>query len=206
MKQENKIFANIEQYAKDNQVPIISKDTVEWLERFLQEKKPLNILEIGAAIGYSALVFARSCPNASIYTVERDKKRYNLALDFLEMYDEKQQIDLFYGDALSDEFLIHVEKNAPYDFIFIDAAKKQNAVFFDCFSVFLKQQGYLITDNMDFHGLSQKNDLSKLSKNLRPIVYAIQQYKNKLVENKNFQTYFMHVGDTLAISKKTKES
>ena len=122
------------------------------------------------------------------------------ALENIKKADKEKQIKLIYNDALN----INIE-DEEFDLIFIDAAKAQNIKFFQRFGLYLKSHGFIITDNLNFHGLVDK-DLEEIeSKNVRGIVRKIREFKEFLLENNDYETVFYDVGDGISVSEKIKE-
>lgn len=113
----------LEAYAKEHHVPIMEEAGIEVLLQMLSIQQAKNILEIGAAIGYSAIRMALELPDANIYTIERDGKRYEEAVNNIKDFEMENRIHVMHGDAL--ELSESVRVTAPYDAIFIDAAKGQ---------------------------------------------------------------------------------
>lgn len=113
----------LEAYAKEHHVPIMEEAGIEVLLQMLSIQQAKNILEIGAAIGYSAIRMALELPDANIYTIERDDKRYEEAVNNIKDFEMEKRIHVMHGDAL--ELSESVRVTAPYDAIFIDAAKGQ---------------------------------------------------------------------------------
>ena len=185
----------IEKYAKDNNIPIMQKDGIEFLEEFIKEKQIKKILEIGSAIGYSAIKMAKVDKDITVTTIERDEERYKQALKNIEKFDLNSQIKIILSDALE------IKIKDKYDMIFIDAAKAQNIKFFEKFQKNLNENGYIITDNLNFHGLTTDVESIK-SKNLKALVKKINNYKKYLKESKEYTTKFIEIGDGISITKK----
>lgn len=189
----------MEKYADEKGVPIMEKDGITFLTEFVKLNKVKNILEVGTAIGYSAILMALTDSDVKVTSIERDKERYIEAVKNVKKFDLDDRITLVLADAL--EF----NSDEEYDLIFIDAAKSQYIKFFEKFSKNLKEKGYVITDNINFHGLVD-SDKSKLTKNVRGLVTKIEKYINFLKDNKNFKTRFFEIGDGIAISRKKKNN
>lgn len=182
-------------YASQYDVPIIKRDSLVLITSFLKQRNPQRILEIGTAIGYSSICFASEL-DAIVDTIERDPKMIELAKENIRKADLQDKINIIEGDALEiDDSLL-----GEYDMIFIDAAKAQYIKFFDKYSKHLKNNGVIFTDNILFHGLVENND--NLSKNLRSLVKKINEYNNYLSNLEEYQTYYLEIGDGLAISYK----
>ncbi|MCL1950232.1 MAG: O-methyltransferase [Turicibacter sp.] len=186
-------------YAKDNGVPIIEEQGLELLLQLLRIKNPVDILEIGSAIGYSSLMMARHLPGVFVTTIERDEATYEKATGFLKGSAVGGQIALIKGDALEID-LAKLPKEA-YDVIFIDAAKAQYQKFFEKYEPILKEDGIIISDNLLFHGLVLEQD-GIASKNLRKLVQKISLYNEWLASHPHYDTLLLPIGDGIAISKK----
>ena len=160
----------IKQYAKDNNVPIMHDEGINYLTNFILKHNIETILEIGAAVGYSAIQMALVNKKIKIVSVERDEKRYLEALKNIKEFKLEDRIELIFCDALE------LKLDSKFDLIFLDAAKSQNIKFFNNFSRNLNDNGYVITDNMSFHGYVSK-ELSEIkSRNLRGLVRKIKEY------------------------------
>lgn len=186
----------IKEYAKENNVPIMMEDGIEFLTDYIKKNNIKNILEIGTAIGYSAIMMALVDKDIKITTIERDENRYQEALKNIEIFNLENQITPILKDAFE------VELTDEFDLIFIDAAKAQSIKFFEKFEVNLKQNGTVITDNLNFHGMVQKDEKEITSRNVRGIVRKTKAYIEFLKENKNYETTFYDIGDGISISIK----
>ena len=191
----NKELSLIEEYAKENYVPIMLKDGIEYLSNYIKENNIKNILEVGSAIGYSAIKMALVSEDITITTIEKDEDRYNMAVDNIHKFNLDKRINIILGDAKE------VELTDKYDLIFIDASKGNNIYFFEKFTDNLAQDGVIITDNLSFHGRVEDASLIT-SKNQLGIVKKIKTFIEYLDNNKEFTTTYVSVGDKIAISKK----
>jgi len=186
----------MEEYAINNNIPIMQKDGIEFLLKYIKENNIKNILEIGSAIGYSSIRMALVDEDIFVTTIERDEDRYNEAKKNIKQFNLENRINLIYKDALE------VEINDQFDLIFIDAAKAQNIKFFEKYKRNLKNNGTIITDNMYFHGLIFKEAKDIDSRNLRQLMRKLKNYHEFLKENKEYTTKFIDLGDGIAITKK----
>lgn len=191
--QEIKIM---KEYAKENNVPIMLDDGINFLTTFIIKHQIKNVLEIGTAIGYSAIMMALSSPNVKITSIERDRERYLEAVKNVKKFDLEDRITLIYNDAEL------VELKDQYDLIFIDAAKGKNRAFFEKFSKNLVKEGYIVTDNINFHGYVNKDESEIKTRNLRGLVRKIKEYITFLKNNSEFHTDFYEVGDGITVSKR----
>jgi len=191
-----KVINQIKDYAKENNVPIMSDSGIKYLIDFIRENNIMKILEIGTAIGYSAIMMCSVDSSITVTTIERDEKRYLEAIKNIKRMNMEDRIDLIYKDAFD------VNLSDKFDLIFIDAAKAQNTRFFEKFESNLNNDGIIITDNMNFHGLVYKDAEEIESRNLRQLVRKIKSYKVFLEKNDKYNTTFIDVGDGIAISRK----
>ena len=184
----------MEQYAKDYNVPIIEKDSIAFIMKFIKANDIQDILEIGSAIGYSAILMASVKDDIKITTIERDKTRYLQCLNNIKECGMENKIDVVFQDALETNL-----SGVSYDLIFIDAAKGQYTNYFEKYKYFLKPGGVIITDNLKFHGhVGNRENIA--SKNLRQLVGKIENYIDFLKDNEEFETKFYDVGDGLSVS------
>jgi len=188
------LIENIEKYAKENNIPIMQKDGILFLTNYIKENNIKSILEIGSAIGYSAIKMALINENIHITTIERDEERYKEALKNIKLFNLEKQISIILNDAFD------VNLNEKYDLIFIDAAKSQSIKFFEKFKFNLNDEGTIITDNINFHGLTYAEKIE--NRNTRQLVRKIREYIEFLKNNSEFNTLFVNDGDGISISKR----
>lgn len=185
---------DIENYAKENNIPIMQKDGIEFLTNYIKEHNVKKILEIGCAIGYSAIRMCLVRDDISVVTVERDESRYKEAIKNIKEFNLEKRINVIFDDAFN------VDLSDKFDLIFIDAAKSQYIKFFEKFKNNLLNNGVIVSDNLDFHGLVHK-DLNQIeSRNVRGIVRKLNNYIEFLNTNKEFKTDFYSIGDGIGIS------
>lgn len=194
----NGLIAEMEEYAHQNGVPIMEPAGIETMLQLLRIQQPEAILEVGTAIGYSALRMAFALPQTKIITLERDEERFKLAVDYIKRADMQQRIIQISGDALDLEE--EVAGHAPFDAIFIDAAKGQYKRFFEIYSRHLKPGGMIITDNVLFKGLVYNQEAE--SKRVRSLVKKIDEFNRWLAANEEYDTIILPIGDGVAVSKK----
>ncbi|SDN00268.1 O-methyltransferase [Sediminibacillus halophilus] len=188
--------AKLEAYAQAHRIPIMEPLGIQFLMQLIRIHKPAKILEIGTAIGYSALRMLEAYPAAQILTIERDEQRYQEAVNNIEAQDKQNQIQVILGDAL--EVVEQVNNNGRYDMLFIDAAKGQYQRFFEIYSKQLSQDAVIVSDNVLFRGMvasesDQKDRLNKLAGKVR-------SYNEWLVHHPDFYTTIIPVGDGIAVS------
>lgn len=189
----------MEQYAKEHHVPIMEKEGIEFLLKYIKEHSIHSILEIGTAIGYSAIRMCLVDPSITVTTIERDEERYQVALENITACNLQDRITVLLEDALT------VELETTFDFIFIDAAKSQYIKFFEKFEKNLKDHGVIISDNLNFHGMTHTTE-PILSRNVRGLVRKLNMYIDFLKENPKFDTTFFEIGDGVSVSIRKEEA
>jgi predicted O-methyltransferase YrrM len=187
----------MEQYAKQHDVPIMELLGIETLLSYVRLKSPKRILEVGTAIGYSAIRMALASMTSEIVSIERDEERYNIAKENVNVLNLYDRITLLLGDA--NELQSQVEHYAPYDFIFIDAAKGQYQNFFDHYSSMLSPDGIIITDNVLFRGyVADESGLE--SRRLRSLVKRIRSFNEYIMKHPDYYSSILPIGDGMMVS------
>lgn len=194
----NKTLIEIKEEALLNKVPIISDDGLQLLKLVINLSKAKKILEIGTAVGYSAINLALISKDIHIDTIERNESMYNKAISNISKMALDKQINVIYSDAL--EYNVD-SLTADYDLLFIDAAKAQYIKFFEKYEKLLKPQGIVVSDNLLFHNLVITSEKIE-SRNLRSLVAKIKNYNEWLSQNPQYQTIFLNIGDGMAVSEK----
>lgn len=185
----------IKQKALEEHIPIIMDDTLEVISKYLKEVKPKRILEIGAAVGYSAMCFSEYLEeNGEIDTIERDEERIKEAKMNFEKVGVKNKINLYEGDAVE----ILPKLTQKYDMVFIDAAKGKYPFFLKESLRMIKPNGIIFADNILYKGYVM-SDYNKHKQ--RTAVRNLREYIKEVSENPNLETEILEVGDGLAISK-----
>lgn len=192
------MIEQIEEYAKENKIPIMQKDGILYLCNFIKTNNIKTILEIGSAIGYSSIMMATVDKEIHVTTIEKDQVRYNIALKNIKEFNLQDRITIINDDALN------YKDNNHYDLIFIDASKGNNKNFFNMFENNLSSNGVIITDNLSFHGLVENKNLVK-TKNQQGIVNKIKNFLIFLENNNQFNTTYVNVGDKIAISRRVSD-
>lgn len=187
---------DLEDYASKNNIPIMMKDGIEFLLEYIRKNDIKSILEIGSAIGYSAIRMCLVDDNIKVTTIERDVNRYNEAINNIKSFDLENRINIILDDAFN------VELNDSYDLIFIDAAKSQYIKFFEKFKLNLNDNGVIVSDNLNFHGLTHTPLEEIESRNVKGLVRKLNEYIDFLTDNKEFNTKFYDIGDGISISCK----
>ena len=186
----------IKQDALERHIPIIMDDTLEVIEKELEKNKPEKILEIGAAVGYSAMCFSKYLKeNGRIDTIERDEERIKEAKENFKKVGVEDKIKLYEGDAVE----ILPTLNDKYDMVFIDAAKGKYPFFLGEALRMLKDDGVIFADNILYKGYVM-SDYNKHKQ--RTAVTHLRQYIKETTQNPNLDTKILEVGDGLAITRK----
>ena len=189
------MIEKIEKYASANGVPIMLPDGIDYLCDYIRKNNIKRILEVGTAIGYSAIRMALVDDDICITTIERDRERYDIAIQNIKNLNLDSRIDTIYGDAMD----VNIE--GKFDLIFIDASKGHSIDFFEKFSKNLKIDGVIVTDNLSFHGLVE-NEALAVTKNQKGLVKRIKRFIEYLNNNQEFSTVYVDVGDKLSISQR----
>ena len=198
---ESPVIEAIEQEALDTFVPIIRKETQSFLKVLLKIKKPLRILEVGTAVGFSAILMSEYMPEGGhITTIENYEKRIPIARENIRRAGKEDCITLIEGDAL--EVMASLEPG--YDFIFMDAAKGQYIHFLPEVLRLLKKGGLLVSDNVLQDGDIIESRFAVTRRN-RTIYSRMRDYLWQLKHMKEFETAVLTVGDGVTISTKLTE-
>lgn len=184
----------VKEKALENHIPIIMDDTLEVISNILKKVKPTRILEIGAAVGYSAMCFSEFLQeDGCIDTIERDSERIEEAKINFKNVGVENRIHLYEGDAVE----ILPTLNNKYDVVFIDAAKGKYPFFLEQALRMLNPNGVIIADNVLYKGYVM-SDYNKHKQ--RTAVRNLREYIARVNEDANLDTEILEVGDGLAIS------
>ena len=184
----------IKQKALEEHIPIIMDDTLEVVDRILKEVQPKRILEIGTAVGYSAMCFSEYLQgDGKIDTIERDEERIAEAKVNIKNVGVEDKINIYEGDAVE----ILPTLNDKYDVVFIDAAKGKYPFFLKEALRMIKPTGVILADNILYKGYVM-SDYNKHKQ--RTAVRNLREYIKEVSENPNLETQILEVGDGLAIS------
>lgn len=185
----------IKQKALEDHIPIIMDDTLEVIEKELKENPPKRILEIGAAVGYSAMCFSEFlAQDGVIDTIERDEAKIQEAKENFKKVGVEDKIKLYEGDAID----ILPTLNEKYDMVFIDAAKGKYPFFLKEALRMINNNGIIFADNILYKGYVM-SDYNKHKQ--RTAVRNLREYIKEVSENPNLETEILEVGDGLAISR-----
>jgi len=191
-----KKLSEIKEKALKEHVPIIMDDTLEYIYKLYDKNRISNILEIGTAVGYSAICFTDFLKeDGFIDTIERDEQRVLEAKENIKKAEVEEKINIIYGDAVE----ILPSLNKKYDMIFIDAAKGKYPFFLKEALRMIKDDGIILADNILYKGyvMSDYNEHKQ-----RTAVRNLREYIREVTENPNLETEILEIGDGLAITKK----
>lgn len=196
--ENSEILEQIEQEALNDGVPIIRKEMQSFLKVLLQIKKPLRILEVGAAVGFSAILMSEYVPeDCRITTIENYEKRIPIARNNFKRAGKEEQITLIEGDAM--EVLQKLE--GPYDFVFMDAAKGQYIAYLPEVLRILSPEGILVSDNVLQNGEIMESRFV-VERRDRTIHSRMREYLYTLKHHESLETSIIPLGDGVALSIK----
>ncbi len=182
------------EYAKAHHVPIIMEDGLSFLESLIKKHQVKSVLEIGTAIGYSALAMASL--GCTVDTIEKDEAMFRLAEGFMHTYDIEKKVHLIHADALHYDGPLET-----YDLIFIDAAKAQYKKFFEKYTSYLNPKGIVVCDNLRFHDLKPEN----VNRHTKQLLKKIEAFKSFLKDHPTFETVFFDHGDGMSVSQRKEK-
>ncbi len=186
----------IKEKALEEHIPILMDETLAVMDKILKEKKSEKILEIGTAVGYSAICFSEYiCENGRIDTIEREEERVKQALENIKKAEVEEKIHILQGDAV--EILPTLKEK--YDVVFIDAAKGKYPFFLEQALRLLKEDGIIFADNILYKGYVM-GEYHKHKQ--RTAVRNLREYIKEVTDNPGLNTQILEVGDGLAISRK----
>lgn len=198
---ESAVIEAIEQEALRDRVPIIRKEMQSFLKVLLMIKRPMRILEVGAAVGFSSILMSEYMPEGGhITTIENYDKRIPIARANFKRAGKEEQIDLIEGDAL--EVMHGLE--GPYDLIFVDAAKGQYIHYLPEVIRLLGTDGVLVSDNVLQEGDIIESRFAVERRN-RTIHSRMREYLYELKHHGQLQTSIIPLGDGVALSVKRSD-
>lgn len=191
-------ISDIKAYAKENAVPIMQDAGIDFICDYIKNNDVHSVLEIGTAIGYSSIRFAKMRDDIKVTTIEIDMDRHIKAVQNVKDNGLDERITLLYGNAL------YTDIEEKFDLIFIDGPKAQYINFFEKYKNNLTENGVFISDNLSFHGMVEDLSLTHNYSTIK-LVKKIRKYIAFLKENTEFTTTFYTLGDGVAISRKNKQ-
>ncbi len=199
-KESTGILKKMELQAEREHIPIISKEVGQLLKILIGLKKPREILELGTATGYSALVMLKDAPYVEkLYTIERRADRVEEAKDYISQAGEADRIEIIKGDA---EAILKNWSN-PVDMIFMDAAKGHYESFFKLSQKILKPGGLMVCDNVLYQGMVANDDL--VIRRKKTIVQRLRRFLPKLVDLEGYEVAVLPIHDGIALIRKEDE-
>lgn len=196
---KDQILNQIKEDAVLNKVPIMKDDGLTFLLDYVREHESIrDILEIGTAVGYSAISLAKIRWDMRIDTLEIDESRYKQALENISLEKLDDRIHVYLGDAM------RFETNQIYDLIFVDAAKSQYRRYTEHFLRNTQIGSVFIYDNLGFHGIVDNPDLTDNRSTLQ-MTQKIKKFRDHLLQDPRFETiYYDEIGDGVAVAKRIK--
>ncbi|MCQ2591250.1 MAG: O-methyltransferase [Treponema sp.] len=191
-------ISDIKTYARKEAIPIMMDETQQFICNYIKENNVQSVLEIGSAIGYSAIQFAKAAENVHVTTIEIDIDRYIKAVQNIKDSGLQDRITIFHADALTAQI------EGQFDLIFIDAAKAQYIKFFEKYKENLSPNGVILSDNLSFHGMVEDLSLTH-NYSTKKLVKKIRKYIDFLKSNSQYTTEFYQCGDGISVSRKNKE-
>ena len=185
-------------FARQSWIPVILDDSLEYIENLLSKKSVKNILEIGTAIGYSAICFSKFLmDDGKIDTIEIDKQRIMLAKANIDMYKLNDKVNIIEGDALP----VLPKLNKKYDFIFIDGPKSHYIEYLPLCLKMLNDDGVIIADNVNYKGMVKGEE--KVKHKQRTAVTRLREFIDKVKNDEGLNNELVDIGDgILVITKK----
>ncbi len=186
-------------FNKDEYVPILRDESISFLFRLVQKLEPKNILEIGTYIGYSASIMLTASLNSKLETVEIKEENASLARENLKEFGDRAVV---FCDDAKNLIAKQYQDKKKYDFIFLDGPKGQYIRYFPILKELLNVNGYLVADNVYFHGMVKME--GKIPHKHRSIVNNLRKFIDAISTDKDFETKIFEIGDGISVSKKIK--
>lgn len=200
---DQKTLDKIELEALKRNIPVMQKEGLDFMISLLNEEKAATLLEIGSAIGYSAMRLVTNVDQMKVETIELDDERYQEAKENIEKYKLQDQIYLHHDNALTfDESQLVIKS---FDALFIDAAKAQYQRFFEKYIPYIKEDGIVIVDNLDFHGMVDHIEEIR-SRNTRQLVKKIKRFRDWIFDHELYDAHYYPVGDGIVVVKRKEKA
>jgi predicted O-methyltransferase YrrM len=197
-KEDNTLILEMEKYADENNVPILDLHSADFLETLIRFQQPKRVLEIGTAIGYSAIRIARCLSKGSaIHTIEKSEDNIKIAEENFFKSGYQNKITLLKGNAIN--LIPGLQKK--YDFIFLDANKQDYKKLFDYSMILLKKDGMIFIDNLLWHGLAGS---PRVPKSMKISTKHIREFNEYFMSRPNLKTTILTIGDGIGIGIKMK--
>lgn len=196
--QAEKLLTAMREYALEHDVPIMEDDALAFLSDFVVEKGIKTLLEVGTAIGYSSIALASNNPGLKILTLEIDEERAALAKENIRQVELNDFITVINCDARN------YECEDSFDAILLDGPKAHNSQLLIRYEKCLKEDGYLIVDDVRFHGFIDNPDVVR-TRRLRTLVRKFTEFKRQLLNNSEYECTELPIGDGLLIARRRKK-
>lgn len=198
-KQVTGSLKELENFARKENIPIIPHETVAYFRFLMETIQPKNILEIGTAIGFSALLMAQHAPNAKIKTIDRNPEMISFAKENFAKFDSRKQITLLEGDAVD----ILSTLTGTYDFVFMDSAKSKYIVFLPEILKHLEVGGVVVLDDV-FQGGDISKDIMEVRRGQRTIYRGLQRLFEATLNNPGLTASLIPLGDGILMLRKNQ--
>lgn len=186
----------LKQISNENHIPIIKDDGCDFLTSFCKEHNFKNILEIGTAVGYSGSFMLNNTTGSHLTTVEINESNFNIAKKTFETLNLSDRVIQILGDAKE----VIKNLNCEYDFIFLDGPKGQYLAYYEDLLKLLKSGGFILVDNVYFHGLVRGQEFVKHK--LRTLVVNLRKFIEVIKNDERVETQILDIGDGIAVIKK----
>lgn len=198
IKENDELVLEMEKYAEEHNVPIVTKEVAEYLKFIVRSNNIKNVLEVGTAIGYSGILMAKEIEknNGKLYTIEIDEERYNLAQENFKKSGLKNIVSIK-GDAIEE--IKKIDEN--FDFVFIDASKGHYLEFFEDSYKLLNKNGIIFIDNIMFRGYLYK----EYPKRFKTIVRRLNEFIEYLYSREGGEFVLLPFGDGIGLFRKEEK-
>lgn len=189
----------LEDFARKENIPIIPHETVAYFRFLMETMQPKNILEIGTAIGFSALLMAQHSPESKITTIDRNPEMIGFAKANFAKFDNRQQITLLEGDAVD----VLSTLTESYNFVFMDSAKSKYIIFLPEILKHLEVGGVVVLDDI-FQGGDVAKDIMEVRRGQRTIYRGLQRLFEATLDNPSLTASLVPLGDGILMLRKNK--
>ena len=200
--QNTGFLKELEEFARQENIPVIPHETVAYFRLLMQTLQPKRILEVGTAIGFSALLMADNSPHSKITTIDRNEEMIGFAKENFAKYDYRQQIELLEGEAMD---ILPTLPDNTYDFVFMDSAKSKYIVFLPEVLKKVKVGGLIILDDI-FQGGDVAKDIKDIRRGQRTIYKGLQRLFDATLDNPDVTASLVSMSDGLLMLRKNVEN
>ena len=200
-KQVTGSLKELEKFARKENIPIIPHETVAYFRFLMETMQPKNILEIGTAIGFSALLMAEHSPESKITTIDRNPEMISFAKENFARFDSRKQITLLEGDAVD----VLSTLTESYDFVFMDSAKSKYIIFLPEILKRLEVGGVVVLDDI-FQGGDVAKDIMEVRRGQRTIYRGLQRLFDATLDNTGLTATLVPLGDGILMLRKNVEN